>query len=133
MGEKKNISPFWDHLNLEEISSADGTSEIKCKVTPELLNKNGHVHGGVLATLIDVSVGSAVRSTFRGGERSATVELKINYLKPAKGPALLAKSSVSHRGKTLAVGTSQIFDENGNLLAIGTATFMIKMPDKTSG
>ncbi|WP_052948080.1 PaaI family thioesterase [Aneurinibacillus tyrosinisolvens] len=69
--------------------------------------------------------GSAVRSVLTEEEISPTVELKINYIRPAKGEYLVAKSKLYHRGGSLAVGQAEIFDSNGDLVAMGTATFMI--------
>lgn len=121
---KKPVPPFWDHIQLEEVFSENGHSQIKCHVFENLFNFSGFVHGGVLATLIDASIGSAVRSTL-DNQSSATVDLNVKYIRPGKGNTLIAKASLSHKGRTLAVGTSEIFDENNRLIAIGTATFMI--------
>ncbi|MCI2256443.1 PaaI family thioesterase [Domibacillus sp. PGB-M46] len=119
-------NPFRNLLKIKEIYSSSGTAEVKIDLFPDLFNFSGNVHGGVLASLIDISIGSAVRSTLQENQRSSTVELKINYIKPANGLFLLAKSSVSHRGTTLVVGTSEIFNDQNQVVAIGTATFFIK-------
>lgn len=122
-------NPFRNLLKVKEVYSSDGVAEVKIDLFPDLFNFSENVHGGVLASLIDISIGSAVRSTLQENQRSSTVELKINYIKPANGSFLLAKSSVSHRGKTLVVGTSEIFNDQNQLVAIGTATFFIKESD----
>lgn len=119
------MSPFWDYIGMKEQIIEDGYAELRIDITPDLLQRRGTVHGGVLATLIDGAVGSAVRSVLSEEEISPTVELKINYLRPAKGEYLIAKSKLYHRGGTLAVGQAEIYDSNENLVAIGTATFMI--------
>ncbi|WP_375337631.1 PaaI family thioesterase [Domibacillus sp. PGB-M46] len=98
----------------------------KIELFPDLFNFSGSVHGGVLASLIDISIGSAVRSPLYENQRFSTVELKINYIKPANGSFLLAKSSLLNRGATLVVGTSEISNDQNQLVAIGTATFFIK-------
>ncbi|MEM1506285.1 PaaI family thioesterase [Domibacillus sp. 8LH] len=119
-------NPFRNLLKVKEINVSDGAAEVRIDLFPDLFNFSGNVHGGVLASLIDISIGSAVRSTLYENQRSSTVELKINYIKPANGAFLLAKSSLSHRGTTLVVGTSEIFNDQNQLVAIGTATFFIK-------
>lgn len=124
--EIKPRSPFWDHIQIEEISADQGVAHVQCHNSENLLNFSGFVHGGVLATLIDASIGSAVRSTLDlSTQTSATVDLNIKYIKPGKGATLTAKAHVVNRGRTLVVGTSEIFDENNVLVAIGSATFMI--------
>ncbi|UOF91159.1 PaaI family thioesterase [Fodinisporobacter ferrooxydans] len=119
------MSPFWDYIGMRELKIEDGYAELRIDITPDLLQRRGVVHGGVLATLIDGVIGSAVRSTLTDELGSATVELKVNYIRPAKGEYLIAKSKLTYRGGTLAVGQAEVFDSEGTLTAIGTATFMI--------
>jgi len=122
----KPRSPFWDHIQIEEVSADNGVAHIQCDISENFLNFSGFVHGGVLATLIDASIGSAVRSTLDlTTQTSATVDLNIKYIKPGKGPTLHAKATIANKGRTLVVGTSEIFDEDNVLVAIGSATFMI--------
>lgn len=127
MSENVDVrSPFWDHIRIEEISAKDGHSHIECKIFKELLNGAGFVHGGALATLIDAAIGSAVRSTLDlSKQHSATVDLNVKYIKGGRGNLLTAKASLAHRGRTLVVGNAEIFDDEQNLVAIGSATFMI--------
>jgi len=119
--------PFWEHVGMKEMVAlpGEGYAEVRLDVTPEVLNPHGMVHGGALATLVDGSIGAAVRTVHDSSRMSSTIELKINYLRPAKGSWLLAKASLYHHGSRTAVGKSEIYDENGNLVAVGTATFMI--------
>ena len=126
---KVNV-PFWDYIGMKEVQMGDGKSEVRLEIFPDLLQRRGHVHGGVIATLIDASIGSAVRSTLKENEVNATIELKTNYIRPGIGKLLVAKGTVAHRGATLAVGKSEIFDENGKLIAMGSATFMIMDRDR---
>jgi uncharacterized protein (TIGR00369 family) len=118
-------SPFWDHIGLKEVHLEGGYSELELPITPCLLQRRGNVHGGVLATLADAALGSAIRSTLSSNQGVVTVELKINYLKPAKGQLLVGKGSVIKRGRTICVGNAEIFDEQGEKVAFGNGTFMI--------
>lgn len=119
------MSPFWDYIGMEEQIIEEGYAELRINITPNLHQRRGSVHGGVLASLIDGAVGSAVRSTLSEDQASTTVELKVNYIYPAKGDHLVAKAKLSHRGRTLAVGQAEIVNSDGKLVAMGTATYMI--------
>ncbi|WP_027415442.1 PaaI family thioesterase [Aneurinibacillus terranovensis] len=119
------MSPFWDYVGMKEMKIEEGYAELRMDITPNLHQRRGSVHGGALATLIDGAIGSAVRSVLTEEEISPTVELKVNYIRPATGEYLTAKSKLYHRGGSLAVGQAEIYDSNGDLVAIGTATFMI--------
>jgi uncharacterized protein (TIGR00369 family) len=118
-------NPFWDYIGLQEQTVKEGYAELRLDISMNLLQRRGVVHGGVLATMIDSAIGTAVRSTLMEGQGAATVELKVNYVKPAKGEYLVAKAKLSHRGKNLVVGLAEVFDTNRNLIALGTATFII--------
>jgi uncharacterized protein (TIGR00369 family) len=123
--EKKHASPFWAYLGMKELKMDNGYAEVRLDVFPDLLQRRGLVHGGAIATLIDGSIGSAVRSTLGEDGATATIELKVNYLRPAKGTYLLAKASLYHKGGTIVFGKSEVFDDAGNLVAVGTGTFIL--------
>jgi uncharacterized protein (TIGR00369 family) len=123
--KKKAASPFWDYLGMKEQMQGNGSAEVRLDIIPELLQRRGLVHGGAIASLIDASIGSAVRSTLDQNGATATIELKINYLQPAKGTYLLAKANLYHKGGTIAFGKSEVFDDAGHLVAVGTATFIL--------
>lgn len=122
----KQNSPFWDYINMEEVVSKNGYGEVEINIFPQLLQRRGHVHGGVIATLIDASIGCAIRSLLKDEEISATIELKTNYIRPAITGKLIGKAEIVQRGKTIAVGESKVFNDEGKLIAMGVATFMIK-------
>jgi uncharacterized protein (TIGR00369 family) len=119
------VSPFWDYIGMKEQIMEEGYAEVRLDITPNVLQRRGSVHGGVLASLIDASVGSAIRSMQSEEQAAATVDLKINYIRPAKGEYLIAKAKLVHRGGTLAVAQAEIFDSNEKLVAVGTATYII--------
>lgn len=119
------MSAFWETIGMKEIELKEGRAEVQLTITPQLLQRRGSVHGGVLATLVDAAIGAAVRSTWGPHESSVTAEVKIHFLRPAVGSTLTAKSFLSHRGKTMAVGTAEVFDDRDRLVAMGTGTFII--------
>lgn len=134
MSGKPTASPFWEFIGIKEHIAENGYAEVHLDIKPELLQRRGNVHGGVIASLVDASIGSAVRSTTGGDAGPATIELKLNYLRPAQGKHLVAKASLYHRGSTTAVGKSEVYDDKGQLIAVGTATFMmLKLPAVTRG
>jgi uncharacterized protein (TIGR00369 family) len=125
MERNKRSNPFRKYLGLNDFESKDGIFEVRIDIFPDLLNFSGNVHGGVIASLVDMSIGNAVHPNLNENQYSTTVELKLNYLKPLNGTEIIAKSYLLHKGKRLLVGKSDIFNDHEELVATGTATFMI--------
>ena len=101
---------------------ADGLT-IEMEITPELKNILGTLHGGATASLIDAAIGVAIIRQL-GGRPATTVELKLNYLRPAAQGKVRARSKIIKIGKTLVVGTAEIHDQHGYLIAMGSATYL---------
>ncbi|MEK1830818.1 hotdog domain-containing protein [Priestia megaterium] len=59
-----------------------------------------------------------MRSSLSEAESASTVELKVNYTRPGIGEYLVAKSTLSHRGKTLAVGEVKLKTAAASLLRL---------------
>lgn len=115
---------------MREVELGEGYARLRIGLTPKHLDQDGAVPKGVISILLDSAIGSAVRSTLAEEQSSATVELNMQFFQPATGCYLIAKSSLSHRGKTLAVGQAEVLDANGNLVAAATGTFIIFNPRK---
>ena len=69
-------------------------------------------------------MGCANLSRLDEGEWFATVELKINFLKPVWSGRLTAVGEVLKAGRTLALLECRITDEGGSLVAYATSTCM---------
>ncbi|MFO7788253.1 MAG: PaaI family thioesterase [Halospina sp.] len=99
--------PFSQHVGAELTSTGEKNAEISLDIIDELKQQHGFVHGGVLSYLADNSI------TFSGGIAlggdALTSEFKINYIRPAKGEKLIARSIAESVGKRQAVCTSKIY------------------------
>lgn len=89
------------------------------------LGPSGAVHGGILCDLADVAMGMAFASTLTGRESAATVELKINFLRPVWKGRLSALAQVVHRGKRLGLVDCRVSDSAGRLVAKASSTCMV--------
>lgn len=88
------------------------------------LNPQGIVHGGVIAGLIDSVSGISLR-TVRGRDVGhVTVQMQVNYLRPAKPGHLYGTGRVLHDGGRMGVAEAEVHDVDGALVARGTATFL---------
>lgn len=120
-------SGFAGMLGLRVISGEHGEAVVECDVGPDHLNVGGSVHGGVVATLVDVAVAVACHSldAERPGRATATTELNVTFLLPATRGPLSCRARIRRRGRSLAVGEAEVTDPSGRLLAVGRATYLV--------
>jgi len=85
------------------------------------------MHGGVIATLIDTVVVPVIGTGLPHGALWSTIELHVLYHRPLVSDAI-AEGWVVKRGKSVVFTQGEVFDDEGRLVASGTATYLIKMP-----
>ena len=115
---------FLEYIGGELMDLGDGYAQLAFEIRPHHTQHLGVVHGGAIATLADHCGWYAVISQLDKGFTSVTIELKINYLKPAKGEILTAEAKVVNRTKRTAFTTIEIFAKD-TLVAFATATYSI--------
>ena len=98
--------------------------KITFNINEMLLNPQGSLHGGIMATVMDISMGHLVNKTSGMG---ATIEMKIQYLRPVRKGQVICEGRFIKKGRTVSFMESRLLDESGKLAAIATATW--KMPD----
>ena len=101
----------------------DGTARLVVDVDERHLNPAGTAHGGMLATLVDATMGAAVRSTV-DGEVPATSQLTLTYLRPGRPGRLVVTAEVRKRGTNLTVVEAGV-EQDGKPLVHALATFAL--------
>jgi uncharacterized protein (TIGR00369 family) len=86
-----------------------------------------YAHGGVLASFIDLAADYAVAA--RLGRGVPTIDLHVDYHRPAFPGALLARASVVKLGGTVGAAEARVYDEKGALVASGRGLFLTRAPD----
>ena len=79
------------------------------------------LHGGIIATAMDVSMGHLLHYTTGSG---ATLEMNVKYLLPIKEEEIICKGSYLKRGKTIVFLQSHLFRADGKLAAYASATWI---------
>src|SRR3712207_1942783 len=102
----------------------DGSARITFEVTDEHLNPAGTLHGGVLATLVDTAMGTAVRSTTDDGDVPATSQLTVTYLRPGTTGPLAVTARVRTKGEHLTVCEADV-EQDGKAIGHAVATFAL--------
>ncbi|MEY8760486.1 PaaI family thioesterase [Chryseobacterium tongliaoense] len=87
---------------------------IKIPKMEMMTRKAGMFNGAMIASLVDVSSGYAAVSHYEQDCYVVTIELKVNYLRPAMGDALVSKSYVIKGGTKIIVIRTEIYTVNDN-------------------
>ena len=117
---------FEDSLNIAVTRKHKDGVTCTVPLRPELLNTNGVLHGGVIASIADEAAWHAIIHQLGGEEHRkpmTTSELKVNYLRPIGGSRSTARAFVLKLGRTLAVTRVDIFDAEKRLAAHATVTY----------
>jgi uncharacterized protein (TIGR00369 family) len=119
------------HLGAELTEVAPGRCVIALPFRPELTQQDGFFHGGIVATIADSAAGFAAFTLMPAGSRVLSVELKVNFLAPARGDRLLATGRVERAGRSISVVQARVEAvEGGNAteVAILLGTMFCAMP-----
>ena len=116
--------PYYAHLGLTVRPPENGSLQVVMDAKPELANSRGEVHGGAIASLLDVTISSTLRSTLGEDGAAATVSLTINYLEPGRG-RLTGTGRVVRKGRTVASVEAHIHDDEGTMVAHGIGVMRV--------
>lgn len=133
--------PFWDVLagrrepppaatllgwELKSVDPDAGTIEIAFRATDQFLNPAGVVQGGLLAAMLDDTLGPALVATLGADEWAPTLNLSVQFVRPAKPGRLLGRGRVVNRGKDVALLAGELTDPEEKLVATATASAVIR-------
>lgn len=110
----------WKALELEP-----GHVRIRYTARAEFGNPQGAIQGGFLAAMLDDAMGPALMTLLEADQFAPTIEIKVNFMRPARPGAIIAEGRVVHRTNSLAFLEGSLQTEDGELIATGTATARI--------
>ena len=95
---------------------------VELVVEPHHLNGAGGVHGGVYLGLLDTAMARACRMGQAEDAYWPTLEMKVNFLRSARGGRICARGYVVRRGRNTCYVEGELRCDRGRLLARGSAT-----------
>ncbi len=100
--------------------------------------ERGILHGGVTAAVLDVTGGLvafisvvkrlgdlATDEALERFSRMGTIDMRVDYLRPGVGEYFIASAHILRPGSRIAVTRSELHNDEGELIASGTATYMV--------
>jgi uncharacterized protein (TIGR00369 family) len=121
------LPPCLRLLGVRAVAAGEGTMTMAMPASGWLCNAFGLVYGGAIAFLADAAITLGVGTTVPQATAFSTVDLKLYLLRPVL-PAdgeLMARATVSHRGRTIAIADCEITGPDGALVAQATGSVLI--------
>ena len=121
-----NHCPYFDLQSMRIVELSWGQARLEIDLATKHLQPFGVVHGGVISSLADAAGFWGVYSQVEDGVGMTTVELKVNYLAPAKAQGRLIGLGRSIKlGRNLGLGEASILTSDGLQVAHATTTLMV--------
>ncbi len=132
--------PFNRVLGLRIGSLAAGQASFRFDMRDELIGNyiRRTLHGGVISAVLDVTGGLVtfmdILRKMEGASgdekldrfsRLGTIDLRVDYLRPGTGNHFIATGFVLRTGTRVAVTRSELHNDEGSLIAVGTGTYIV--------
>ncbi len=127
-------------IDIDMLDYETGAAQVIFPMKPDLIGNSaaGILHGGVTAAVIDLTGGlSALISCVKLHETdsperlykrltaSATIDMRVDYLRPGKGEIFVCKSHIIRAGSRIVVARIDMFNDRDRAIATGTGTYLI--------
>lgn len=115
--------PFFQFMNVTVLHTSRGQAKLKIPMKPQYANTYGIAHGGIVAALVDMASGVALRTL---KVRIVTVETSTTYFTPGSlHDELIAEAQLAHEGRRLLHADVNVFNSEGILIAKGKAIYYV--------
>lgn len=122
--------PHCRALSMQVEDIGDGVAVISMPYDPRLVGdpKSGVIHGGAVSALLDTSGGAAVMSHPDAPAGTATIDLRIDYMRAATpGQRITARAHCHHITRSVAFVRAETFDENFDApVAVANGAFTVE-------
>ncbi len=122
--------PFNALLGIQVVSLEIGVCKLSIPFKPELVGdvRRGALHGGVISMLVDTCGGFAVWTMCKITDRISTIDLRVDYLKPALSETLVAESHVKLLGNRVGNVQTSVYASSAPevVLAEGRSVYNIR-------
>ena len=110
------------------------------RMRPDLIGHFAHqrLHGGVISATLDAVAGLAIMAAIGARHMSeapharlqrfgklGTIDLRVDYLRPAKGELFQLRAEVMRLGSRVASSRMEFCDAQGLLLSTGAAAYIV--------
>jgi uncharacterized protein (TIGR00369 family) len=117
---------FPDLLGIQLLEVTPDLVKAKLEVRKDLCTVGDILHGGAVMAFADTLGAVATVMNLPPGARTATIESKTNFVRPAPvGTTVIGESTPLHKGKKTMTWQTRVMTEDGNLVAFVTQTQIV--------
>jgi uncharacterized protein (TIGR00369 family) len=125
-------------LRIDTLAPSGVTGHLAMR--PDLIGHYAHqrLHGGVISATLDAMAGLAVMAAIgarhmdeaptermRRFGKLGTIDLRVDYLRPALGERFVLRGEVLRLGSRVATARMEFGDAEGKVLATGSAAYIV--------
>jgi uncharacterized protein (TIGR00369 family) len=121
------VPPCFRLLGMRAVEADEGAMTMAMAASGWLCDGFGVVYSGAIAYLADAAITLAAGTTVPAATAFNTIDLKLYLLRsvlPADGE-LVARATVAHRGRTIAIANCEVTSPDGALVAQATGSVLI--------
>ena len=120
--------PFVTSLGISCEECRPGYAVARWKRDPRWLRPGGYLFGGGLMSLADAAIYMAILGQIGLQAMAVTIELKMNFLRPAVGGDVLAQAQTLRVGRRIAYGEVRLFMAHAPDTLVAHATCSYALP-----
>ena len=113
-----------------DIAYSGETCRVDFPVVDFLFNPQGTLHGGIITTVLDISMGHLLRHNY--GYSGSTLELKTQYLSAITTPTAWCEARFLKKGKSIVFLESRMFSQTNELAVVASSTWKANKPEPKS-
>ena len=118
---------YLEFLGFRLTAWREGFARLEMPVRPDHRNTVGFLHGGVIASLLDIAGAVAGSHGIADEFVSITINLNCNYMAPHRGDTVIAEGELVRTTTSLFFAQAKLLDPEHNLLcATATGTYKAK-------
>lgn len=118
---------MWANLGMRITRADEASTVIEARFSLEAHGRAGKIHRGAVAAVADGATACAAATLAVEGEIATTVELLVDFFRPARAGRALAKGMVLHRAGHLVYCAATV-EQRGAALAEAHATIALVRP-----
>ena len=117
--------PFVDLIGVQPVSRSPGRVEVRLPFRPELANRSGFAHGGMVMTVLDYAMAAAAHSSSDDVRAVLTIDMTTSFL-AGTNVELTVRGTCLRAGRTVAFCEAEARDPQGVLIAKASGTLSVR-------